>query len=71
MDNNDQNNFKMLTKAFERLICIILTFVLFFFIVMQKPEILTSVIEKLTELIRVSGFSLDSIITTIILSKLI
>ena len=69
MDNKDQSNFKMLIAALEKLICIILFFVLCFFIVMQKPEILTAVIEKLTELLRVSGIDFSNMITTIILLK--
>ncbi|MGN1371859.1 MAG: hypothetical protein ACI4XM_06275 [Candidatus Coprovivens sp.] len=64
------NNFEILLKTFERIICIVLFFVLLFFVVMQKPEILVSVIEKLTELLKISGFDLGVIITTIIMPKL-
>lgn len=70
MQNEEKENFKMLVSALERLICIILFFVLCILIVMQKPEILISLIEKLIEL-RTSGLGLDNMITTIILSILI
>lgn len=58
-------------KFIYNILIIVLTFALLFAIVIQKPEILISVIEKLTELIKTSGFDLDNIITTIILSKYI
>lgn len=70
MENNSIENFKMLKSAYERFICITLFFALLFFIVMQKPEILITVIEQFTDLIKTSGLDLGNIITTIILSKL-
>lgn len=69
MSNEDKEILKMLTSAYERFICITLIFVLLFFIIIQKPEILISVIERLTELIKTSGIDLG-IMAAIIMPKL-
>lgn len=57
-------------KFIIAILIIVLTFVLLFIIAIQKPEILTSVIEKLTELLKTSGFGLGIVITTITIPKL-
>lgn len=57
-------------KFIITVLIIVLTFVLLFIIAIQKPEILISVIEKLTELIETSGFGLGVAITTIANPKL-